>query len=131
MRGLRILAALACLCGYAQALDYPTESVRIMVRYAPGGIADVAARPTLAEAGMPQFGGKVWMGVFGQNEVPDDFVRRLGADFKEALAQQDLINQIDVLGAIAGNEPVTVLVERIKRDASVNEASVRKVDIAI
>ena len=36
--------ALICLAAPAYALDYPTKPVRIMVGWAPGGIADVAAR---------------------------------------------------------------------------------------
>jgi tripartite-type tricarboxylate transporter receptor subunit TctC len=33
-----------CLIGSAQALDYPNKPVRMMVGWAPGGVADVAAR---------------------------------------------------------------------------------------
>jgi len=48
----RILLSAAMLCGFisgAQALDFPTRVVRIIVPYAPGGSAEAQAR-TLAEA---------------------------------------------------------------------------------
>jgi tripartite-type tricarboxylate transporter receptor subunit TctC len=40
---LTILALLALVCS-AQALDYPTKPVRVLVGWAPGGVSDVAAR---------------------------------------------------------------------------------------
>ena len=43
-RHLWLFAALLSLSAPAQALDYPSKPVRIMVGWAPGGIADVAAR---------------------------------------------------------------------------------------
>src|ERR1700753_35246 len=49
--GSRILISAAILCGLipkAQALDFPTKVVRIIVPYAPGGSAEAQAR-TLAE----------------------------------------------------------------------------------
>src|ERR1700748_741130 len=49
--GSRILISAAILCGLiskAQALDFPTHVVRIIVPYAPGGSAEAQAR-TLAE----------------------------------------------------------------------------------
>jgi tripartite-type tricarboxylate transporter receptor subunit TctC len=49
--GSRILISAAILCGLipkAQALDFPTRVVRIIVPYAPGGSAEAQAR-TLAE----------------------------------------------------------------------------------
>ncbi len=44
MRLLWAVVASLCLVCSAQALDYPTKPVRIMVGWAPGGITDVAAR---------------------------------------------------------------------------------------
>lgn len=44
MRLLLAIVASLSLIGSAHALDYPTKPVRIMVGWAPGGIADVAAR---------------------------------------------------------------------------------------
>lgn len=51
VRGVRILVSAAMLCGLiskADALDFPTHVVRIIVPYAPGGSAEAQAR-TLAE----------------------------------------------------------------------------------
>lgn len=51
VRGARILVSAAMLCGLiskADALDFPTHVVRIIVPYAPGGSAEAQAR-TLAE----------------------------------------------------------------------------------
>lgn len=44
MRLLWAIVASLCFVCSAQALDYPTRPVRIMVGWAPGGITDVAAR---------------------------------------------------------------------------------------
>lgn len=52
------LGALVLAAGPAQALDYPTQTVTIVVPYAPGGIADIAAR-TVAEALSQKWGQEI------------------------------------------------------------------------
>jgi len=85
--------------------------------------------PTLAEAGVPNFDYTVWTGLFVQKGVPADIVRKLNADFEAVLAEPDVIKQFEVLGAIAGNEPLAAFVERIKRDTSANEAIVTRANL--
>ena len=49
-RAHRALALLAvCIAAPAAAQNYPTESVRFIVAYAPGGGTDVTARPIAAK----------------------------------------------------------------------------------
>jgi tripartite-type tricarboxylate transporter receptor subunit TctC len=92
-------------------------------------VASQPSWPTLSEAGVPNFDYTVWTGLFVQKEVPADIVRKLNADFEAVLAEPDVIKQFEVLGAIAGNEPLAAFVERIKRDTSANEAIVNKANI--
>ena len=85
--------------------------------------------PTLAEAGVPDFDYTVWTGLFVQKGVPAEIVRKLGVDLSEVLARSDVKNQFEVLGAVAGNEPLAAFVERINRDTRINEAIVQKANL--
>jgi len=42
--GLAVLAGPAVLAGSAAAQTYPSKPIHILIPYAPGGIADIAAR---------------------------------------------------------------------------------------
>lgn len=92
-------------------------------------IKSVPEWPTIAEAGVPNFDSTVWTGLFVRKGTPPEIVRKLDSDFREVLADPDILKQFDAAGAIPGNESLATFVERIKLDTYQNERIVRKSNI--
>jgi tripartite-type tricarboxylate transporter receptor subunit TctC len=55
--------------------------------------------PTTAEAGLPDVGVTVWHGLYVPAETPDEVVQVLSDALKEALADQNVIDELAKLGA--------------------------------
>ena len=64
------------------------------------------AVPTFAEAGLPDFETLAWFGLFAPAKTPMPIVRRLHGEIVKALAQPDVRERLEALGAIpVGNTP--------------------------
>ena len=91
------LAALALLCGLAQAQDYPARPVKLVVPYAPGGGTDIVARlvaQKLSEAwGKPvlvenKAGGNGFIGSeYAMKQPPDGYTLLVSIASTHATAQ--------------------------------------------
>jgi tripartite-type tricarboxylate transporter receptor subunit TctC len=54
--------------------------------------------PTIAEAGVPDYQVTVWYGVFATGRTPQSVLRKLNADFVQALKSPDVRQQLSAMG---------------------------------
>jgi tripartite-type tricarboxylate transporter receptor subunit TctC len=55
--------------------------------------------PTVAESGLPGFDVTSWYGIFGPAAVPKNLVSKINADITAILADADMKERLDKLGA--------------------------------
>ena len=56
--------------------------------------------PTIAESGLPGFSAYEWNAVWAPAKTPDDIVKRLEVELREALAQPSVRRRLDEMGAL-------------------------------
>ena len=132
------LVAITSLAPAAFAADanYPNKSIRIIVPFPPGGIADVMSGapelPTIAESGLPGFDVTQWIGVFAPAATPQPIVDRIYAAVVASVKQPDLIERYETLGAEPlGNTPkefALLVASDVKRWAEIVRAAKLKID---
>ena len=62
--------------------------------------------PTFAEEGLPNFEAIAWWGLFGPAKMPAPLVSRLNGEIVKALANPEVRERLEALGAIpVGNTP--------------------------
>jgi tripartite-type tricarboxylate transporter receptor subunit TctC len=67
-------------------------------------VATLPQAPTFAEAGMPGFEANAWYGLAAPQGTPDVIVDRLSAAMRTALAEPDMRQFLDDLGALPGGQ---------------------------
>ena len=90
----------------SQGAHIRAKRLRALAIGTPSRVASLPDVPTFAEAGLPDFETLAWFGLFAPAKTPMPIVRRLHGEIVKALAQPDVRERLEALGAIpVGNTP--------------------------
>jgi len=90
----------------SQGAHIRAKRLRALAIGTPSRVPSLPDVPTFAEAGLPDFETLAWFGLFAPAKTPMPIVRRLHGEIVKALAQPDVRERLEGLGAMpVGNTP--------------------------
>jgi len=87
--------------------------------------------PTFAEAGLPSFAIRSWIGVLAPAGTPEDIVARASTDIGRVLAMQDVREQLESQGQVPFASTPAQMAELMAQDAETFGRAIREANIVI